>query len=100
MLIVKESILCYFRGQACEMCDDRPMAQAEPHHIKPKGADGGSRLDVALNLISLCRECHNKVHDGGRKAQVECWKIVAKREGLSSWKVAEGAIHRLLRTKK
>lgn len=31
------------------------------HHIRPRGAGGG---DEPSNLISLCWECHRKVHDG------------------------------------
>ncbi len=41
----------------CEACD--------VHHRKPKGMGGTSDEEVAYgmaNLISLCRECHSRIH--------------------------------------
>lgn len=98
MLNANHNLLEYFRCRPCESCGR--SAPSEPHHIKPKGHGGGSRLDVALNLVSLCGGpygCHAKLQEG-RKNQVKCWALVARREGLSGWRVAEAAIQRLLRT--
>ena len=42
----------------CELCG----GQADDiHHIKRRGEGGGDELE---NLIAVCRECHNKCHDG------------------------------------
>lgn len=49
-------------GYTCQHCNKSlPYEQLAPHHIKTKGA-GGS--DDIWNLITLCAECHYKVHTG------------------------------------
>jgi 5-methylcytosine-specific restriction endonuclease McrA len=47
----------------CEFpaCSGWRTGYVDPHHIKSRGSGGG---DTRLNLIGLCRECHNKVHNG------------------------------------
>lgn len=95
-----EHLLRYFRTKQCEKCGRTCGGAAQPHHVKPRGHGSGSRLDVAANLIALCWECHESLQEGGRKAQIECWTIIAAREGLSSWRVCEAAVHRLLRSPK
>lgn len=100
MIRPNEDLLEYFRNRpACEVCGKPPArgTRLDPHHIKARGIGGGSRLDVALNLVALCRRCHDRVHSG-MIATITLWSIVAKREGLSCGDGAEGAIYRLLRT--
>ena len=42
-----------------------------PHHIKTVGSGGG---DVLGNLISLCAECHTRVHTSGKWVLYEALK--------------------------
>ena len=51
----------------CEMClkEGKTTAAVLVHHIKPI-EDGGSMYDYD-NLMSLCSECHNKIHMSFRK---------------------------------
>ena len=44
----------------CEKCGVKAV---DIHHIIPKGMGGSKTKDVIENLISLCRDCHNKAHD-------------------------------------
>jgi len=41
----------------CEMCSSRAV---DTHHVLGRGKS----MDVIENLMALCRECHNKAHDG------------------------------------
>lgn len=99
MIVIDERLLAYFRSKGkCEVCGTE--GQMQPHHCKPRGMSGGSRLDVALNLIALCWQCHGRLQEGGRAAQEQCWRVIALREGLKSWEQCEEAVHRLLRRPK
>ena len=42
----------------CESCYG--IGALECHHIFTRGAGGGQRLDVRINLIMLCKECHEQ----------------------------------------
>lgn len=92
-----ERLLKYFREQPCEFCGAPPPSQ--PHHIYCRGLGGGSRLDKALNLLSVCRECHMKIHCGVI-CRGECWNKAAQREGLGAGCLAEEAVWRLLQPKR
>lgn len=102
--IVNEELLEYFRTQKCELCGSFMSRRITCHHVYCRGMGGGSRLDVVLNLVSLCMDggngCHEKIQVGGKAAQIQCWELVAKREGLESWEVARDAVWRLLRSPK
>lgn len=57
---------------------------------------GGSRLDIRINLMSLCRiPCHNDAD--GKIPRCSLLEIVAKREGRTPDSIEE-EIWRLLRT--
>jgi len=46
----------------CQVCNNSfPWNFLTVHHLKSCGAFGG---DDAKNLISICRFCHNEVHNG------------------------------------
>lgn len=93
-----DDLLDYFRRRPeCELCG-LVKACHDPHHIKPKGIGGGSRLDVACNLMALCRACHIEVH-AGKISKAQLLEIIAAREGLLAEEV-EAAVWRLLRTPK
>lgn len=98
MRIVDEAILQVFRGRPCELCN--MPAPSDPHHVEPCGMDNGKRLDVALNLISLCRECHQNVQEGGQRSRALCEQTIAYREGLEGPADVREAIWRLIQRPK
>lgn len=66
----------------CEMCGRR-VWPLDPHHAFIKrGMGGGSRLDVDINLIGLCRVCHAKC-ESDRAVNFEAQAIIARREGTT-----------------
>jgi hypothetical protein len=62
-----ENMKCYVRardGYKCQKCKKRDT-RLEVHHIIPKEAKG---TDIPNNLITLCADCHKKVHAGEIKS--------------------------------
>ncbi len=68
-------------GHLCQPClaKGRPTPATEVHHIKAK-ADGGT--DEPENLVSICRECHDKAT---AQAKGQRWKVQI---GIDGWPVA------------
>lgn len=62
----------------CERCDARGTKR-EVHHIWARGMGGGSRLDIPINLIVLCKDCHDLAHKG-EITKRELWGIATERE--------------------
>lgn len=82
MRIVDEPLLNYFRHKrACEYCGNDRAPGFDPHHVFCKGMGSGGRLDVCLNLLALCRNCHQAFHDG-HTPRHKFIEIIAYREGL------------------
>ena len=79
MKIDDKVMLGRFRGYGwCEICKKR--RKVEPHHSWQKtGMGGGSRLDIRINLIAVCRSCHNNCEEE-LVTRDEVLKIVARRE--------------------
>jgi type II secretory ATPase GspE/PulE/Tfp pilus assembly ATPase PilB-like protein len=78
MLIINEAALDRFRaGRSCEWC--RKPAPTDPHHLSAKGMASSKRLDIAINLCSLCRRCHSDLH-AGAIGPYDLLAIVAQRE--------------------
>ena len=86
------------RKPRCEWCNARSRHGLDPHHVFARGMGGGGRLDVRINLVSLCRTCHGEVH-GGRIMRRDLLAIVAAREGMLQDDV-EREIYRLRRLPK
>jgi hypothetical protein len=81
MRIVDEKLLDQFRAAGpCSWCREH-CQRREPHHIHTRGIGGGGRLDVAINLVSLCLRCHRSHHDGNEPLTCDLKAIVAAREG-------------------
>ena len=60
MKIVDEALLALFRSATrCEWCGRDTPEGADPAHVFARGVGGGSRLDIRINLVSLCRGWHN-----------------------------------------
>lgn len=76
-----EELLDEFRKGNCELCGC--SGPSDPHHLFERGMGGGNRLDIRINLMSLCRTCHTLVQ--GNKAilpklcfmvlQREIWRL-------------------------
>lgn len=80
MIIADEKLLATYRGPGfCEHCR-RMTPRRQPHHIFCRGMGGAHRLDVAINLIALCPDCHARFHNG-RILRATFLAIVAQREG-------------------
>lgn len=80
MIIKNPRLLREFRRAVrCEHCKRPMLYGCDPHHHKPKGMGGGSCLDIRINLISLCRECHDDVGQGIPECTILL--LIAVREG-------------------
>ena len=95
MRIINEKLLDTMRGAGrCEYCNE--PCHREPHHLWAKGMGGAGRLDIAINLIGLCRECYQGFNAGNIQ-KCDLLAIVAKREGTFQGRI-ERQIYKLLRT--
>jgi DNA mismatch repair protein MutS len=53
----------------CEVCRKQIIKELEVHHIQPRNTaikqilEDGTHMNDKHNLIVLCQECHDKVHD-------------------------------------
>lgn len=72
------------RARRCEACGKASRHGLDPHHaLYKRGLGGGSRLDIPLNLVSLCRwPCHHHAEQGIITRQ-QMLAVIAKREGVS-----------------
>ena len=59
----------------CEICG--AIHGLDQHHILPKRMGGSRNPDVQdeSNLITLCRACHQKVHQGP-------WQLLPSQDGI------------------
>ena len=99
MIVIDKPLLAEFRAKrVCEHCGRAIIGPAEPHHWKPKGMGGGSRIDARVNLASLCRRCHQMAEDGNIPRET-ILAIIAQREGMLQDEV-QAEIWRLLGEKR
>ena len=83
MRIVNAEMLRRFReATRCELCGEPCRHGCHPPHIRTRGS---GRLDITINLISLCPDgvgesCHRKFHDGNLPI-ADILSFVAHREG-------------------
>ena len=92
MKIIDEAVLeMYRRKTRCEHCGRFCPTGLDPHHaIVKRGMGGGSRLDIHLNLVALCRgftrngwkSCHAEAERGEITIDAMA-KIIARREGTT-----------------
>jgi hypothetical protein len=75
----------FSRGPRCEWC--RAEGPVQCAHLHARGRGAGWQLDVPINLLSLCPECHATFHQGNRpkgrekeKADFNLLALVAQRE--------------------
>ena len=82
MVIKDQNLLLAFKlAPRCEWCGQRGYLQA--HHLFTRGMGGGGRLDVPINLVSLCVCCHRLHHDGHEPLTLDLLGVVARREGTT-----------------
>lgn len=97
--IVNEVLLDAFRRRRrCEYCNRPTPEGCDPHHLFAKGMGGAWRLDVRINVIALCRCCHDCFHLGNILRE-DLLAVVCSREGRLQDDVLE-EIHRLRRLPK
>ena len=77
----------------CEFCSR--FRSVVGHHLHSRGA---GRIDLPLNLIGLCAECHQAVHDG-HILRADLLAVVAQREGLMQQDI-EAEVYRIRRLPK
>lgn len=56
---IREQVIERDRGK-CQNCCASVGQSGDVHHVVPRGKGGSDRLS---NLVLLCRECHDAVHD-------------------------------------
>src|SRR5437016_2784175 len=82
MKIIDKPLLALFRRPGrCEWCGK--FGPRDPHHLFARGMGGGGRLDIRINLVSICRDCHNACHDGQEPGLIDLLAIVAQRENTT-----------------
>lgn len=92
MQIIDRAAIEKARKPYCELCGREQATHV--HHIFARGMGGGGRLDVAINLISLCWQCHRKVHDG-RILRSHILQAVARRHRMGAEEI-ENRIRQML----
>jgi len=96
MIVIDDGLLWEFRlARKCEWCGRAAPQGCDPHHLWCRGFGGGGRLDVRVNLISVCRDCHRLIGDG-KIARHDLLAVVAARERCLQDDI-ESAIHELRR---
>ncbi len=77
-----EEALKKFRGVGCcEWCKE-PFLNRQAAHVFAKAMGGANRLDVPMNLVSLCGWCHVQSHAGHEPTQDDLLAVVAAREKM------------------
>ena len=95
MRIIDEELLASFSGAGrCEFCG-KASQQRHAHHVHSRGS---GRLDIAINIVSLCPMCHADAH-AGVTTRYEFLAIIAVREGIMQDAIV-AEIHRLRRADK
>ena len=78
MRLVDEAALAECRArERCEWCGHKGKTDAA--HIFSKGA---GRVDIACNLVSLCRACHSLSHAGAEPNMDQLITLASRREGV------------------
>lgn len=96
MRIEDDRLLAQFRLPGrCEWCWVLCPKGRDPAHVFSRGA---GRLDVRINLASLCRKCHRQSHAGCRPNRQDLLAIVGRREKTTPEEI-EAEIYRLRKEK-
>lgn len=77
---VPELMERFRRKRRCEWCNCPLPNGADPAHIFSRGA---GQVDIAGNLVALCRKDHNRNHAGLEPTPKQLLALAAKREGTT-----------------
>ena len=84
MKIVDLLLLQEFRDKdRCEWCRKYTRTGLDPHHVYCRGLGGAFRLDIRINMVSLCRQCHVSAHTSCEPCQADLLAVIAKRESMT-----------------
>lgn len=98
MIVIDEALLREFTEKTrCELCGRSCRSGLDPHHVFGRGFGGRHRLDVRINLMSLCRACHDLFH-AGKVPREKLIQIVADREKMTAESLRD-EIYRLHRSR-
>lgn len=65
-------------GWPCCIYCGRPGPGLHLHHVRRRSQGGAGEEN---NLVSLCWECHRKLHDGAKEIQAYCETYLEERYG-------------------
>lgn len=82
MIIDKKLLLAVRKTGRCQWCGRSGPTDAA--HVFTRGMGGGSRLDIRINLVALCRQCHDDHHRGERPIDCDLLALSAATEGLTT----------------
>jgi hypothetical protein len=81
MKVIDPVLLAEFaKPGRCEFCGRSCPSGRDPAHIFSRGA---GRVDIACNLVSLCRHCHSMSHAGEVPTRRDLMCIAAMREKMT-----------------
>lgn len=84
MILKDETLLAMVKAEG-RCCWCRRARPTDPHHVMTKGA---GQVDIAGNLVPLCRECHTCLHDGNI-CDFDLLLMAALREGTTQDAIRE-----------
>ena len=80
MIIENKDVIDRYRGaRVCGLCR-HPTLNTDPHHVRTRGNSGS---DVDMNIVAICRKCHNGVATT-KEGELACREIIAKRLGCTA----------------
>jgi len=88
MIVRDQTCIEHVRHQAGGRCEYCGCAGNHVHHIWAKGI-GGAPIDIPVNLVNLCHNCHTRHHSGKNPERLTLIHLVSKREGWKSLEIEE-----------
>jgi len=75
-----EELLQARAGGRCECCGNALRGRCQRHHRKLRSQGG---LDQAANLVVICANCHNMIHNNDTWSRAHGWIVSAYRNPAS-----------------
>jgi hypothetical protein len=86
VIVKNPALMKAFSGPGlCSWCG-KAVSSRDPHHVVARGIGGGKRLDVSVNIVSLCTtfsgggNCHHMAHNGREITKSDLLAVIAARE--------------------
>lgn len=98
MKVPDPDLVAAFRATArcCEWC--RKPGPIQVHHWWHRGLGDASRLDILINIMALCPQCHAE-EENGQILRIDLLAVIAARENTTQDAIRR-EIWRLLRLPK